>query len=160
MGKFIITEEEKNHIKGLYEQSSGSVSSGWKEINFPNQTSGTTSGTTGAHSEFKQIDIKEDSEGTLSSGLQFTDSVGMELKKKQFKINSGYNVATLKHPKTGKIYTVTPSTKYANTKYKGLKITYVDKGVNKSYEGPHDACDVVIDRILDYKSLEGGYNHK
>jgi hypothetical protein len=123
MGKFIITEEERNHIKGLYEQPTGDNS-----------------------------EVKEESEDTLSSGKKFKDIEGVSLKKKQFKINSNYNVATLKHPKTGKVYTVTPSTKYDS----GLKITY-DGG---SYEGPHDACDVKIDKIIGYKSLEGGYNHK
>jgi hypothetical protein len=83
--------------------------------------------------------IKEDINATRTFSNYDIES----LIERGFKINPQNNVATLKHPKTSVIYIVKPCIK-PNCDWTIIKD-------NKTvYEGPHDDCDVELNRIIGY----------
>jgi hypothetical protein len=96
--------------------------------------------------------LKEDKSG----GRTFRNSEMEALKERKFQILEKGTVAMLESPAPSQTIIVKPSKKHLG-KYGGYEVT---KGGKLVFDEPHDDCDVMLDKLIGYDSLGGGYNKK
>ena len=107
--------------------------------------------------------LNEDQTGSLK-GKTFDQYEQGALEERNFKINISNTQAVLNNPLPANIITVIKDVKSGGyTIIKGGTIEGYDtyKGGGKVlFTGPHDDCDVQLDKIIGYDSLRGGYAKK
>ena len=111
----------------------------------------------------KPLKLNEQQSGSLK-GKTFDQYEQGALEARNFKINISNTHAVLNNPLPANIITVMKDVKSGGyTIIKGGTIDGYDtyKGGGKVlFTGPHDDCDVQLDKIIGYDSLGGGYGKK